>query len=184
MIPVPHIAARNLLSHGDLECVATALYGAGARQALRLAGGADDAAGSLTSSLELLESGVMEGLGLEQLFGAGDLERSADIDAAGVAAALTRESAYARRTGLPVAIGTQFGFDSHRLLAWARAIGWGELIRDVHFHPCGGFEWTTGWAASVASGAFAAHKEGRGFTVQSRAIAAIALDFSLARPIR
>jgi methylenetetrahydrofolate reductase (NADPH) len=123
MVPVPHIAARNLLSHADFESFATALHGAGARQALLLAGGARDAAGNLSSSLELLDSGVMEGLGFEQLFVAGHPEGSPDIDAAGLAASIADKNAYARRTGMPVAIVTQFGFDGPGMLAWAQAIG-------------------------------------------------------------
>jgi methylenetetrahydrofolate reductase (NADPH) len=123
MVPVPHIAARNLDSLGQFEAYASALHGAGARQALLLAGGVRDAAGSLTSSLELLESGVMEALGFEQLFVAGHPEGSPDIDTAGLAAALARKNGYARRTGMPTAIVTQFGFDVPRMLAWARAIG-------------------------------------------------------------
>lgn len=232
MVPVPHIAARNLASPAAFEAYASALHGAGARQALLLAGGARDAAGTLSSSLELLESGVMEGLGFEQLFVAGHPEGSPDIDSTALAAALARKNAFARRTGLPVTIVTQFGFDGARVLAWARAIGdagnrlpmrigvagpasltsllkyarlcgvnasatmlaraggklfqlvgqatpdgliselaqhrdgWAELIRDLHFYPFGGFERTALWASSVASGAFTAHRDGQGFTVQ------------------
>ncbi len=122
MVPVPHIAARNLGSLAAFERFATALHAAGAREALLLAGGAKEPAGSLASSLELLESGVMEGLGFARLFVAGHPAGSPDIDAAGLAAALARKNAYASRTGMPVDIVTQFGFDGAGLLAWARAI--------------------------------------------------------------
>jgi len=123
MVPVPHVPARNLASLPDFERYARALHAAGARQALMLAGGARDAAGSLSSSLELLDSGVMEGLGFEQLFVAGHPEGSPDIDHDGLAEALARKNAYAQRTGLPVTIVTQFGFDAEGMLAWAQAIG-------------------------------------------------------------
>lgn len=123
MVPVPHIPARNLASGQDFEHYAKALHKAGVRQALMLAGGARDAAGSLTSSLELLDSGVMEGLGFEQLFVAGHPEGSPDIDRNGLAEAIARKNAYARRTAMPVAIVTQFGFDAEVMLAWAQAMG-------------------------------------------------------------
>lgn len=123
MVPVPHIPARNLASLADFERYAKALHGAGARQALMLAGGASEAAGSLSSSLELLQSGVMEGLGFEQLFVAGHPEGSPDIGRDGLAAALAQKNAYASRTGMKLTIVTQFGFDVDAMLTWAQAIG-------------------------------------------------------------
>jgi methylenetetrahydrofolate reductase (NADPH) len=123
MVPVPHIPARNLASHRSFETYARDLHQAGARQALMLAGGAAEPAGSLHSSLQLLDSGVMEGLGFEQLFVAGHPEGSPDIDTAGLAHALAAKNAYALRTGIPLTIVTQFGFDAAGMLAWARAIG-------------------------------------------------------------
>jgi methylenetetrahydrofolate reductase (NADPH) len=123
MVPVPHVPARNLDSLAAFERYVSALHGAGARQALLLAGGARDAAGSLASSLELLDSGVMEGLGFEHLFVAGHPEGSPDIGPAGLAEALARKNDYARRTGMPVYLVTQFGFDASGMLGWARAIG-------------------------------------------------------------
>ena len=123
MVPVPHVPARNFACLRDFEAFVKALYARGARQALMLAGGARDAAGSLTSSLELLDSGVMEGLGFEQLFVAGHPEGSPDIDRNGLAEALARKNAYAQQTGVPVTIVTQFGFDAEMMLAWAQAMG-------------------------------------------------------------
>lgn len=123
MVPVPHVPARNLASLAAFERYARDLHTAGARQALLLAGGARDAAGSLSSSLDLLDSGVVEALGFEQLFVAGHPEGSPDIGAKGLAEALARKNDYATRTGMPVGLVTQFGFDGAGMLAWARAIG-------------------------------------------------------------
>ena len=123
MVPVPHIAARNLVSSGELERFAIDLFASGVRQALLLAGGASQPAGSLQSSLDLLESGLFEGLGFEQLFVAGHPEGHADIAPPALLAALAAKNEWARRTGLPLAIVTQFGFDPLRILSWAEAIG-------------------------------------------------------------
>ena len=123
LVPVPHVPARNFADHAAFERYARALHGVGARQALLLAGGATAPAGNLESSLQLLESGVMEGLGFDQLFVAGHPEGSPDIDAAGLAQAIAAKNAYAQRTGMPVTMVTQFGFDGRGMLAWARAIG-------------------------------------------------------------
>ena len=123
MVPVPHVPARNFACLRDFESYVTALHARGVRQALMLAGGARDAAGSLTSSLELLDSGVMEELGFEQLFVAGHPEGSPDIDRKSLAEALARKNAYAQQTGVPVTIVTQFGFDAEIMLNWAQAMG-------------------------------------------------------------
>jgi methylenetetrahydrofolate reductase (NADPH) len=123
MVPVPHLPARNYASIAAFERHARALHDVGARQALLLAGGAPMPAGSLESSLQVLESGVMEGLGFEQLFVAGHPEGSPDIDAAELAQAIAAKNAYAARTGMPVTIVTQFGFDGPGMVAWAQAIG-------------------------------------------------------------
>ncbi len=123
MVPVPHIPARNFASGGAFERYARSLHAAGARQALMLAGGAAEPAGTLESSLELLDSGVMEGLGFEHLFVAGHPEGSPDIDTGGLARALAAKNAYAQRSGIPLTIVTQFGFDGAGMLAWAQAIG-------------------------------------------------------------
>lgn len=123
MVPVPHLPARNFVSLAAFEAFAADLHAAGARQALLLAGGAPQPAGDVTSSLELLESGVLEGLGFEHFFVAGHPEGNPDIPRASLAEALARKNAFARRTGLPLTIVTQFGFDAGRMLAWAKAIG-------------------------------------------------------------
>jgi methylenetetrahydrofolate reductase (NADPH) len=123
MVPVPHIPARNLPSLATFERYASALRDAGARQALMLAGGANEPAGDLDSSLQLLDSGVMETLGFEHLFVAGHPEGSPDIAAADLARALAAKNAFAERTGIPLTIVTQFGFDGAGMLAWAQAIG-------------------------------------------------------------
>jgi len=123
MTPVPHMPARNLPTLAAFERYARALHDAGARQALLLAGGANEPAGELDSSLQLLDSGVMEGLGFEQLFVAGHPEGSPDIRPAELARALAAKNAYAARTGIPLTIVTQFGFDGAGMLAWAKAIG-------------------------------------------------------------
>lgn len=123
MVPVPHIPARSLASIEAFQHFATALRAAGADEALLLAGGGRHAAGALSSSLELIDSGVMEALGFRQLFVAGHPGGSPDIDAVELARALERKNAFALRTGLPVAIVTQFGFDGAEMLHWAQAIG-------------------------------------------------------------
>lgn len=123
MRPVPHIPARSLESRREFEDYARALHDVGVRNALVLAGGSPAPVGNLTSSIELLNSGVFEGLGYSGLFVAGHPDGSPDITPAALADALAFKNRFAERSGIPTTIVTQFAFDSKRVLQWAQAIG-------------------------------------------------------------
>ena len=92
------------------------------REALVLASGLSLPVGDLTDSMQLLFTGLFEQLGFEQLYVAGHPEGSPDIDAKTLAHAIAFKNNFAKRTGLPLTITTQFSFDSERVLNWERAI--------------------------------------------------------------
>lgn len=122
MRPVPHIPARSLESVDVFEAYVRALFDAGVRDALILAGGLSQPVGNLSDSMQLLASGLFEELGFEHLYVAGHPEGSPDIDAPSLAAALAFKNDYAARTGIKVTITTQFSFDPERVLDWAKSI--------------------------------------------------------------
>ena len=122
MVPVPHVPARSLEDMAAFAAYAGALRRAGATEALVLAGGLGQPVGDLVSSMALLDSGVFEDLGFERLYVAGHPEGSPDIDAEGLALALAHKNAWSARTGIPLVVTTQFGFDGAGMLAWAEAI--------------------------------------------------------------
>ncbi|MCB1882992.1 MAG: methylenetetrahydrofolate reductase [Geminicoccaceae bacterium] len=122
MVPVPHVPARSLEDMAAFVAYAKGLRAAGVTEALVLAGGLGRPVGDLVSSMQLLDSGVFEDLGFERLHVAGHPEGSPDIDAKGLAEALAHKNAWSERTGIPLTITTQFGFDGTGMLAWAGAI--------------------------------------------------------------
>lgn len=122
MRPVPHVAARNLRSEATFEHLVRGSYAAGARRALVIAGGSPKPAGPFTSSLELLESGLFERLGFERIYVAGHPEGSPDISPEELDRALAFKHAWSKRTGIPVEIVTQFGFDPERVLAFEQGL--------------------------------------------------------------
>ncbi len=122
MRPVPHVAARNLIAEATFQHLVRGAYACGAREALVIGGGARRPAGPYASSLDLLESGLFEGLGYTRLHVAGHPEGSPDIPDAELARALLAKNAWSARSGVPLEIVTQFTFDGAGLCAWERRI--------------------------------------------------------------
>lgn len=122
MRPVPHVAARNLRARATFEHLVRGSFAAGAREALVIAGGSAQTAGPFTSSMDLLQTGLFETLGYERLYVAGHPEGSPDIPPDELARALAYKNDWSKRTGIPLEIVTQFGFDAERILAWEREL--------------------------------------------------------------
>ncbi len=96
-VPVPHIAARG---YADLDAVDTALADlvseAQVDDVLVVAGGLKDPIGSLSSSLEILDAGLLEKHGIVRAGVAGHPEGCPDIEPAAAAEALVRKNEIAR----------------------------------------------------------------------------------------
>jgi len=123
----PHLPARSFTGRQELEDLLQRYRNeADITHALLLAGGATSARGDLLSSFDLIETGLFDKLGFKQLHIAGHPEGNRDIDPDGstrhVDAALLRKCEFAKRTDARVVITTQFLFESHSLLDWARRI--------------------------------------------------------------
>ncbi|MEW9612526.1 hypothetical protein AB3G45_01420 [Shinella sp. S4-D37] len=74
-IPVPHLAARRIASKGTLEARFGRLAeGAGVTDVLVIGGGVNPPAGPFTSSMDLLETGVLARYGITDLAIAGHPE--------------------------------------------------------------------------------------------------------------
>jgi len=123
MEPVPHIAARSVPSAALLESWLKSLQREGGiREALLVGGGVSRPAGPFASSMEVLETGLLEAHGVRRLGVAGHPEGSPDIPETEIAAALAAKNAYARQSGLDMYIVTQFCFESAPVLAWERRL--------------------------------------------------------------
>lgn len=117
--PVPHIGARNLPNLRVFEEALRRLQGdAGVTEALVLGGGAAKPAGPVTSSLDLLRSGLFLKYGFRRLGVAGHPEGNPDIPEQGLVAALREKNAYAEDTGTAMYLITQFCFEAAPVVAW------------------------------------------------------------------
>lgn len=121
--PVPHLAARSIPSARFLNESLAKLSGeAGVSEILLIGGAVGKPVGDFESSMQILETGLLDRHGLRRIGVAGHPEGSPDIREEDVAAALAWKNAFARRTGADLYIVTQFCFKSGPVIAWDRKI--------------------------------------------------------------
>lgn len=117
--PVPHVGVRNFASFTQLRDYLARLAGeAGVRQALVIAGDVAHPAGPYASSVQALETGLFERLGIRKIGISGYPEGSSRIGDAALDEALHAKAAYVRRAGLDAYIVTQFCFEAAPIAAW------------------------------------------------------------------
>ena len=139
---MPHFPARIIENEATLETWARRYRDeAGVEQALVLAGGVAKPVGVYHSSMQLLESGVLEKCGYKRLHVGGHPEGNKDIDPDGstkeVDAALAWKQAFAERSGIDMAIATQFAFDAKPVIAWAERIAANGIKLPIHVGAAG-----------------------------------------------
>jgi methylenetetrahydrofolate reductase (NADPH) len=130
MEPVPHIVARRVSSFATLEDLLARLAGeAGVGRVLIVAGDNAKASGELHSSLQIIESGLLEKYRIRTIGVAGHPEGHGQVSEPVLRDALRRKAAYAQKTGASVYIVTQFTFTADPVIAWegANAVDIGQL---------------------------------------------------------
>ncbi len=117
--PVPHLAVRNIASAAVLDDLLSSLAAlAGVRRVLVIAGDRDRPAGPYASALDLIESGLLQRYGVNEIGIAGYPEGHPRISPPVLQKALTAKVEAAEQTGLKVHIVTQFCFDAKAVLDW------------------------------------------------------------------
>lgn len=124
MIPVPHIAARAIASEDNLNRWLENLSSqAEIKAALVIAGGNyDQPLGPYSSSMSLVNSGILERHGIGDLRFAGHPEGHPLVGNADLMNALLEKQQYGERRRLPVSLVTQFFFDFAPVAEWARQL--------------------------------------------------------------
>lgn len=134
---MPHFPARSIPDISTLEhWIKRYREEAGVTEALLLGGGEARPAGNMSSSIDLMESGLFDRHGFKRLHVAGHPEGSKDIDRDGttkeVDKALSWKNAFAARTDAEMAIVTQFGFDAKIVIDWAERIQGAGVTLPIH----------------------------------------------------
>lgn len=116
--PVPHVAARYLTGHTQLDDFLARAVNVGVDQVLVIAGDLERPAGPFHSSLELIETGLLAKRGICSVGVAGYPEGHPKIAPAALDAALAAKLALLRSDGLASYVVTQFCFDAAPILDW------------------------------------------------------------------
>ena len=153
---MPHIPARSVPDVDTLERWLTSYRDIGVTSALVLAGGAPEQNGPFASSMDLLETGLFEKHGFTRIHVAGHPEGNRDIDPDGSTVnldeALRWKQDYAKRTGVEMAIATQFLFDADSLIVWAERLQSEGITLPIHAGIAGPTKLQTLIKFSIACG--------------------------------
>lgn len=123
MHPIPHIAARSIHDKAQLDSILKALKAeASVDEVLIIGGGVDKPVGDFASSMDILETGLIQGSGIGKIGVSGHPEGSPDIPTDALAHALAWKNEFAKKEGLDLYIETQFCFEAEQVLAWERDI--------------------------------------------------------------
>ncbi len=114
----PHIVARRVDSEDSLKTALKRISDAGIEQALLVAGDLPKPLGPYMSTLDIIDSGLLQNSSLKRLGVAGHPEGHKQVADDVLLAALRHKQAFAARTGLKLHIATQFTFDADAIIAW------------------------------------------------------------------
>jgi methylenetetrahydrofolate reductase (NADPH) len=128
----PHVIARRVVDAQRLRDRLRVLAAGGVRQVLLVAGDLAIPDPAFSSTLELLESGVVQDAGIRRVGVAGHPEGHPVVPDAVLWEALERKQALARAQGLTMHIATQFGFDTRALDNFEAGLA---ASRDYLAHP-------------------------------------------------
>lgn len=139
---MPHLPARSIPDRSTLDAwLRRYREEAGVTAALVLAGGAPSRAGTFSNAMDLLETGLFEEHGYAKLHVAGHPEGNRDIDPDGSSAqadrALAWKQEFADRTGIGMAVVTQFLFDAEPAVQWTERLRASGITLPIHLGIAG-----------------------------------------------
>ncbi|MEE2821011.1 MAG: methylenetetrahydrofolate reductase [Pseudomonadota bacterium] len=122
MNPVPHIAARGIASNSALEKMLASYREVDVTEILLIAGGYKSPVGDFKSTIEVLETGLFQHMGIRKVGVAGHPEGSPDIPEPELKKALKQKNHFAKEAGLEMYLETQFCFEAQAILRWESEI--------------------------------------------------------------
>ena len=133
----PHLVARRIASRAELDAALARLREGGVSRALLVAGDPTPPAGEYAGTLDILDSGALDDAGLASIGVAGHPEGNPNIPPDVAWDALSRKQAWAARTGIPVHVTTQFGFDAAALASFDAGLAARGISLPVHVGVAG-----------------------------------------------
>ncbi len=128
----PHVIARRVVDANRLRERLRILAAAGVQQVLLVAGDIAIPNPAFTSTVELLESGVVQDAGIRRVGIAGHPEGHPAVADDILWQALDRKQAIGRATGLTMHIATQFGFDARSLTTFEEGLAARGISLPIH----------------------------------------------------
>ena len=123
MNAVPHIAARSLQDKAQLDNLVQKMTSeAAVKEVLVIGGGVDKPVGEFDSTMQVLNTGILQKYGITHIGVSGHPEGSPDISDEALALAIAQKNEFAAAEGLSLYMETQFCFDASAVLDWERAI--------------------------------------------------------------
>ena len=123
MNAVPHLAARSLVDHLELDVLLKELVSkASVSEVLIIGGGGKKQIGKFPDSMSVLRTGLLQKHGINKVGVAGHPEGSTDIDDEQLRTTLLEKNEFAETEGPNMYIETQFCFDPEIILNWERRI--------------------------------------------------------------
>lgn len=123
MNAVPHIAARSLQDSAQLDDLLKRMTAeANVREVLVIGGGVDKPVGEFDSTMQVLNTGLIQKYGITTIGVSGHPEGSTDISDEQLAVAIEQKNEFARKEGISLYMETQFCFDANAVLAWEKSI--------------------------------------------------------------
>jgi methylenetetrahydrofolate reductase (NADPH) len=121
--PVPHVAARSIRDHGQLEENLRQLRDdADVTEVLVIGGGWSRPVGAFDSSLQLLETGLFGKYGIRRIGVAGHPEGHPSVSDDVLLDALHQKKEFVEKSGAEFFVVTQFCFDAKSVIAWEKKV--------------------------------------------------------------
>lgn len=141
---VPHLPARRIESVNALnERLSALVYDAGVDDILLIAGEADRQMGPFSQSLEILQTGLIDKLGISNVAVAGHPEGNAAYGKKSTMDVLREKTDFSNEMNAEMRIVTQFGFDGKIFVDWAQSVVDAGIDLPIHLGVAGPAKITT-----------------------------------------
>ena len=116
--PTPHLPARTVKHAAELADILAQFADAGAKRLLLIAGDGSKPAGAFSSTLDVLDTGLLEASGIKSIGFAGHPQGHPVVEVDVLDRAIGAKAEWAAKTGAEIWLVTQFLFDADPFIQW------------------------------------------------------------------